>query len=173
MLTNQHIEEGLSRAYVQIIAARAGISIGSPHLDYGIDGTFSKIQIINKRRIESGFKLDYQLKASISWELSDNHVIYDIEAKTYNDIIYRSREDRAVPVILILMCLPKNSVEWLENSEDHLLLRKCCYWTIFTGDFTDNFQSVRIRIPREQILTPGSLISLLESVERGDFNERY
>jgi hypothetical protein len=169
MLTNQHIEEGLSRAYVQVIASRAGISIGTPQLDYGIDGTFSKIQIINKRRIESGFKLDYQLKSSISWELSNNHVIYDIEAKTYNDIIYRSRESRAVPIILILMCLPRNSSEWLENSEDHLLLRKCSYWMTLTGDFTDNFRSVRIKIPREQILTPGSLSALLESIEKGDF----
>jgi hypothetical protein len=167
MITSQHIEEGLSRAYVQATAARAGVNIGNTYLDYGIDGTFCRIQVRGKRRFDSGFKIDYQLKASTNWKLEDDHIVYDLEAKTYNDIVNRSEEGRAVPLILILLCLPKNSSEWLMSSEDHLLMRKCCYWTTLNGTQTTNVGTIRIRIPRGQLLTPDALNVLLTQVERG------
>lgn len=40
MITPQHMEEDLSRAYVQAVAARAGVLLsmnGAAH-DYGVDG---------------------------------------------------------------------------------------------------------------------------------------
>jgi hypothetical protein len=169
MITSQHIEEGISRAYVQAIAARAGVNTGSAHFDYGIDGTLCRVQIRNGRRIDSGFKIDYQLKASTNWKVEDDYIVYDLEAKTYNDLVSRSKEGRAVPLILILLCLPKNASEWLENSEDYLLVRKCCYWTMLDGALTTNVEKVRIRVPRAQLLTPDSLNMLLMQVERGSF----
>ncbi len=39
MLTLQHQEEALSWAYVQAVAAQAGVSLMQPNYDYGIDGT--------------------------------------------------------------------------------------------------------------------------------------
>jgi hypothetical protein len=39
------------------------------------------------RRVESGFSLSFQLKASTKWQLDSTYVIYDLEAKTYNDLI--------------------------------------------------------------------------------------
>ena len=167
MITSQHIEEGLSRAYVQATAARAGVNIGGTQLDYGIDGTFCQVQIRNKRRFESGFKIDYQLKASTNWKLEGDQVAYDLEAKTYNDIISRSAVGRAAPLILILLCLPQDPSEWLESDEDRLLMRRCCYWVRLSGTQTTNVATVRIRIPRVQILTPDSLNILLTQVERG------
>lgn len=64
MITDQHIEEGLSRACIQAIAARAGLSLSKPEPDYGVDGAFNEVNILNGRRFQSGFSLHYQLKAS-------------------------------------------------------------------------------------------------------------
>jgi hypothetical protein len=168
VIIEEHIKEGLSRAYVQAIASRAGFNISHSELDYGVDGTISQIQIINKRRVESGFRLDYQLKASTRWSIEGNDIIYDLEAKTYNDLAIRNKAARAIPLLLILLCLPQNALDWLETTEEQMLLRRSCYWTIMAGDRTDNVRQIRIRIPRAQLLTPDSLRTLLEHVERGE-----
>jgi hypothetical protein len=168
MLTDQHIEEALSRAYVQAIASRAGINIGSSQLDYGVDGTFTTIQIVNGRRVETGFHIDYQLKASTKWKLDENYIVYDLEAKTYNDLINRAGKKRVSPLVLILLCLPESIEQWLENDEEQLRLRRCCYWTMLSGSPTKNKYKVRVRIPRMQLLTPKTLRELFELIERGE-----
>ena len=58
MLTKQHRQEALSRAYVQAIAARCGMSVSIPTPDYGTDLTLNEIESRGARRVETGFKLD-------------------------------------------------------------------------------------------------------------------
>ena len=71
MLTIQHIQEDLSRAYIQAVAAKAGVnlSLGTQAHDYGVDGTFHQVEAIPRvdaegkpymRRRNSGFNLEFQ-----------------------------------------------------------------------------------------------------------------
>ena len=166
MMTLQHIEEGLSRAYVAAVAARAGVNISIAMQDYGVDGTFGRIQRKAHRWFETGVKLDYQLKASKNWRIEGEEIVYDLEAKTYNDLARRSNENNPVPLILILLCLPTEMAAWLEVSEEQLLLRRCCYWARVVGSPTNNRRAVAVRIPRNQLLTPTVLEDLLERVKR-------
>jgi hypothetical protein len=46
-MTDQHKEEALSRAFVHAIAARAGAIVSIWDFDYGIDGSFHEIAIID------------------------------------------------------------------------------------------------------------------------------
>jgi hypothetical protein len=172
-LTQQHMEEGLSLAYVQAISAKAGVNFSFHKWDYGIDGTFHSVKIIQrgsniKRRIDSGYPLDFQLKASIKWTIDSTNIVFDLESKTFNDLIDRSKEIRATPCILMVYCLPKDENLWLKINEKCLLMQKCCYWMYLTGQMTDNKASQRIRIPRTQILTPNALLILLEKVKNGE-----
>ena len=169
MITTQHIQEGLSRAYVQAVASYAGVNVGNSQLDYGIDGTFRKIQKIGGRYFDIGVALDFQLKASIQWQFDGDYVVYDLEAKTYNDLVNRGKKKRAVPLILIVLCLPKNQEEWIEINEEGLLLKKCCYWLIVKGEKTENSSSKRVKIFREQMFTSAALTKLLGSIIKGDF----
>lgn len=89
VLTDQHIAEALSRAYVRAIAGRAGLNLAIREYDYGVDGSFDEVVIRQNCRVESGFSLSFQLKASIQWQLDDTQVVYDLDAKTYNDLIQR------------------------------------------------------------------------------------
>ena len=41
-------------------------------------------------------------------------VYYDLEAKTYNDMV---TSGTAIPLILLLLCLPRNSAIWLAGTE--------------------------------------------------------
>ena len=63
MLTENHIKEGLSRAYILAVAHRAGFNCSLREFDYGIDGTFHDIKIVNGRHVESGYRIDFQAKA--------------------------------------------------------------------------------------------------------------
>lgn len=169
MLTEPHILESLSRAYVRAIAGKAGLNLSIREYDYGVDGNFDEITIRNNRRVESGFSLSFQLKASSHWQRDDNTVIYDLEAKTYNDLVIRRNFRMAVPCILILLALPPDSSQWLIYNEDEMRLRGSCYWEYLNGIPTENRHSVRIRIPRQQRLTPESLLDLIEKVKTGEW----
>jgi len=177
MLTREHIQEDLSRAYIQAVAAKAGVNVAlsARAHDYGVDGTFHQVEIRPEsrdgkaygRRCESGFCLDFQAKSSTSWDEKEGEIVYDLEAKTYNDLVSRAKS--ATPIILILMCLPSDEKQWLVWSEEELLLRKCGYWHRLTGERTGNTGTTRIRIPKSQQLDPAAIIGLLESVEAGAF----
>jgi hypothetical protein len=43
VLTDQHIAEALSRAYVRAIAGRAGLNLAIREYDYGVDGSFDEV----------------------------------------------------------------------------------------------------------------------------------
>lgn len=166
MISQQHIEEGLSRAYVQAVGARAGVNISTALFDYGVDGTFSKVINRPQRIVEEGFKLDYQLKATTRWQLENEHVIYDVPAKTYNDLAMRPAGS-VFPLLLLVVCLPTDAAQWLECTEQQLLLRGGCYWAFGSGKVTNNVSTVRLRMLRRQQFTPASLMGLMERGEKG------
>jgi hypothetical protein len=169
VLTDQHIAESLSRAYVRVIAGRAGLNLAIREYDYGVDGSFDEVIVRQNRRVESGFSLSFQLKASTQWQLEATQIIYDLEVKTYNDLILRRSTKTATPCILILLALPIDSEQWLLCEETELRLQGTCYWEYLSGSLSENRASVRIRIPRSQRLTPESLLTLIESVKTGEW----
>jgi hypothetical protein len=169
VLTDQHIAESLSRAYVRAIAGRAGLNLAIREYDYGVDGSFDEVVVRQTRRVESGFSLSFQLKASTQWQLEDSHVVYDLEVKTYNDLILRRSMSTATPCILILLALPLDSDRWLICEDTQLRLQGSCYWEYLSGSLSENRTSVRIRIPRSQRLTPESLLTLIDNVKTGQW----
>lgn len=160
MLTEGHTQECLSLAYVHAVTGLAGVNLDAkPRHDYGVDGTFKPVVNWNGRRTESGFHVDFQLKSTVNWAYDGDAVIYDLEAKTYNDMV--GRPATAVPLILLLLCLPRDSTTWLASSEKELILRHCCYWMKLSGELTDNVTTKRIRIPRSNLLTPAAVVDIL------------
>jgi hypothetical protein len=163
MFPQQIIQELLSVAHVQAVAARSGVSISNFDKDFGIDGTFRQIATIGNRRFTSGYALDFQLKASTNYTLEPEHIVYDLEVKTYNDLVQRRLSSDATPCILILKALPSDSEQWLTTAEAGLFLGGACYWEYLQGEINQNKQSVRIRILREQEFSPESLLRLMTS----------
>lgn len=104
------------------------------------------------------FSLDFQLKASTRWALEDQAVVYDLEASTYNDLVTRLSGNT---LILILLCLPREEAEWHVASATELILRHACYWFRPTGPETANDVTIRIRIPRSNLLTVTAIGSLM------------
>jgi len=167
MLTEQHIEEGLGRAYIMAISNRAGLTCEFPLSDFGIDGTISNISILEDgRRFHDSFKIDFQLKSSINVELKDDVIKYALEVKNYNDLI---NTNVGMPRILILFKLPQDRNTWLSINEEEMVLKNCAWWCSLRGNEpTPNTSNKTIDIPRSQILTPETLRGLMDSVKRGE-----
>lgn len=166
MLPIQSIEELLSVAYVSAVVARSGFVPSSVQHDFGVDLSVRRIGAFGNRRIDLGTFLDLQLKASVSWSLTDEHLAFDLEADAYNRLVIR-REQAATPCALVVCCLPKDEATWLDVCEDELTLKKCCYYHFVTGPETSNSSSKRIHIPRTQLLTPQSLSEIATAIKAG------
>jgi Domain of unknown function (DUF4365) len=138
------------------------------NLDYGIDGTFRSIITQGSRYVTSGAAIDFQLKASINCLIEPKHIVYDLEVKTYNDLIARRINNRGsiVPCILLLKTLPTSS-SWLNVSEAGMSLNGGCYWEYLSGIMSTNARTVRIRIPREQLFSPESLQWMFNQISIG------
>ena len=162
MLTKPHIKERLSMAYVDAVAGRAGVNVARELHDYGVDGTFQAIVKTPLGYSPSGFTVQYQLKATVDWRTVKGDIVYDLDAKAYADMVTRDRS--AAPLVLIVMCLPRDSEHWLRNSETLLQLRKCCYWLWLPGGSSPstNTSTVRVRLPRSNQLTTDGLNGILQ-----------
>lgn len=172
-ITEEHTKETLSVAYVTAVAGLAGANLGYYLHDYGVDGNIIPVKIVGKRRRQEPYHLDYQLKASTKWSVDkkSGEIVYALEAKTYNDLVDRKSDDPVM--ILILLCLPKDKMEWLNISSQQLKMKNCCYWAKVAGTPTSNTSSKTIRIPQQNILDEEALRGLLTEEDdrrKGVFN---
>ncbi|MGJ4754757.1 DUF4365 domain-containing protein [Leptospira kmetyi] len=157
----QAIEEALSVSYVGAVISKAGHTYDIVQRDYGVDLSIRQISLYNGQLIDMGAVLDCQLKSTINWKVNETHILYDMEVSAYNKLVYRSRNG-AYPCLLVLLCLPKSSEEWIHLNEDRLELRKCCYWISQLDDPTENTHSIRIQVPRTNTFTPESIPEILK-----------
>lgn len=168
MITNQHQKEGFSRAFALAVGYKAGMNCSiSFDFDYRIDGTYREVDTLpDGSRDESGFQIDFQLKASHDVRITEDFVIYDLESKNYKSLI---RNNIGTPRILILFKMPKEECDWLKINENETLLRNCgWYFSLRNLDESKNSSTVRIKIPRDQLFTPDVLNNLMEKVKAGE-----
>ncbi|MDY0148941.1 MAG: DUF4365 domain-containing protein [Kiritimatiellia bacterium] len=169
MITEQHTEEALCRAYLHAVAGRAGhvLELGDRSFDYGVDGSIKQVRQLGNLKRESGFAIDIQAKASVNWTIADGVVKFDLDVDTYNYLASRASEPRAVPILLVVLCLPKQSDDWLSVTEKELILKKCLYWHFPDTAPTSNTTQVRVNIPADNTFTPETITSLLDQVAEG------
>lgn len=160
VLTEQSIQEHLSRRFVQLIANRAGFICTTPEDDFGVDLDVTRVSEMmrngKRRLLNSGQTVQLQLKATCEDQLSPavGGVRYDLEAKTYNDLVERRNGDSLTPLYLILFVLPVNRATWLGVTPAELTVRRAAYWyrpNVGTPT-TNNANTFRITIPDAQVL---------------------
>ncbi len=164
-LTEPDIKEQISTAYLQAMSSDAGIICWLAGKDYGIDGRFKDVEYdsIRKRYNETGFGIDFQVKASVNVQNKKGYIVYDLEVKNYLDLI---KTNIGSPRMLILYSMPRERNEWVHIDEDRLVLKKCAWWCSLKGlPAVVNRERVRIRIPDNQILTSDELVRLMKNVK--------
>lgn len=152
----------MSRAYASALAGHAGAIVSfEAEFDYGVDCDIHHVTMFRNRPTRSGFSISLQLKATKNWQFRDSHVVYDLEAKTWNDMVIRPLA--AVPLYLGLLCLPENEEDWFTCTEERIVFQNCCYFYKAVGDPVDNRRTKTIEIPRGQLLTPAALRGILDA----------
>lgn len=164
-LTLNHKKEQLSLAYIRAVAATAGFSCTKPEVDddsvdivVACSGTYGEGFVMKSPRIE------VQAKATeMALTEEDDCFKFPLPVKNYEDL----RGMTLVPRILVVMIVPDNADDWLEQSHEHLLMRYSAYWVSIQGQpDTENETKVTVRIPKEQIFTVPGLQAMMERVAR-------
>ncbi len=159
MMTREHRQEALCRAYVQAVAAQAGVTWSKPDPDYGIDLSLRLVSPVEGRRRDVGAQIDLQLKSTTRAIVSETEVICDLDVDTYNDL---RDVDRPTFLVLVLFVMPADEALWLSQASEQLCLRHCAYWISLRGlPPTTATSSIRITIPRTNIFSVEALTHLL------------
>lgn len=162
-----HIEEEISRSYINAVSVTAGMTCQKYDADYGLDGCINDISYnaTRKRYSPTGFGIDFQLKATTTASYVGGEVVYDMEVKTYKDLI---RTDIGRPRILVLYVMSDNKDEWVNVSKTETVLKRCAYWYSLRGKLdTTNKERVRIKIPESQCLDQEELKRIMNIVKLG------
>jgi hypothetical protein len=159
-LPREHLLDELATAYVQVVAAMAGATIAKGR-DYGIDGTLRHIvQLPSGSSIETDAVLDFQIKAAVIDSDKDAAIAFDLPVRNYNAIV--TRRANRVPFFLFLVCFAVDG-DWLELGVDRLAVRASAFWWREDGPASANRQTVRIRVPIRNRLTPHAIEDMLKA----------
>ena len=159
-------KEEFSYAYVYAIAAAAGYAFQrttTPLDQLGIDLILTGVGIQGLM----GFpQLYVQLKCTSRELLDQNYLKYPLRIKNYNEL---RAPNQYPPLILVVVVVPDNVLDWLNQSEEQLCLRRCGYWISLAGAAsTENQETVTVSIPRSNIFTANQLQHLMQRIARGE-----
>lgn len=156
-------KEQISVAYLHAVTAAARCSLENLRVDYeGVDATVR--QEANHLHF-SNAQVDVQLKCTSQVGiLKDDHLAFRLERAHYDKL----RAARTyTPRILAVMLVPADLGEWLEQSQDHMLVRRCAYWVCLQGDPERAGKKVTVKLPRSNVLDVGQLLRMLQRIGNG------
>ena len=157
-------KELFSKAYVRAVAAVAGCSVDQPEDDY--DSTDLRIKARSIEGAVSYPQLDLQLKCTSRDVLDADCIRYPLILKNYNDL----RINCQVPRILVVVVVPENLADWIQQSEQEMLMKSCAYWVSLRGLLaTRNIKSVTVELPRSNLFTVKAIESMMERISQGGF----
>lgn len=164
-IPSTHVQESLSVAYVSAILAKAGYLFWpQPATEYGTDGIIQRIRKLPNGSFRgTGDSVMLQIKACINSEERDTEIVYDMKIDAYNKLAEWEGDN---PCILILCCLPRDAEQWLNHSEDMLVLKRCCYWKHITEPPSPNKGQQRITIPRQQVFDINAVDQIFETFRK-------
>lgn len=171
MLTREHRQEALSRAYVRAIAALAGMGVCELENDYGIDMALRAINQRANRRRDASVQLDLQLKSTTRASVTKAGVVYDLEAENYRDLRF---PDVLCPRILVVLVQPADETAWLSQTPDELVIRHCVYWLSLKG-FPDTTatSTVRVTIPTVNVFSVAALQEIMQHLARKERSVKF
>lgn len=158
-------KEEFSYAYIYAVVSAAGYSFqkSSQPVDIsGIDVTVTGT-VLDDKLYEP--QLDLQVKSTSLNIMSEELIRYPLKLKNYNEL---RKEKTVAPRILVVVLIPENLNEWVNQSENQLCLHRCAYWISLRGQpQTTNTESVTIYIPRKNIFSVDALTTLMQQIQAG------
>ena len=170
-MTEEQIKEQMSRGFVRLVANRSGYKCKNDEHDHGVDITLAEVRAsvssLGAQRIaETGRHIDLQLKCTCDSSIifGSSSLKFDLEAKTFNDLVRRQADPYAIPLVLVLFILPDDNTQWLTVSSAETVLRgRAFYWQPPSGTSeTSNTSTIRIEIPLATAIDAGFVPKLYD-----------
>lgn len=163
----QDFKEDLSISYLRAIAAQAGVTFELRRKD----GDSKDVDLCKNVMTNSGdsFNAEFsvQLKATCSSSVyteNEDTIKYNLKVKNYNDLCKKGTKE----IILCLLVLPDNSDEWVTQSANDLVLKRCMYWYSLKGNQeSSNSSTVTIEIPKTNIMSVETMQEMICKIANG------
>ena len=134
-------KEMFSRAFISAIASYCGCNISKLEVDNdSIDMSLMK-KDMHGTLLDTA-ELHLQLKCTQLSFSEDNFLHFDLPIKNYNDL----RKKSASPRLLVIVCIPENFEQSIEEQDEKMILRKNAFWYKIKGDDRKNKKSVTVKI---------------------------
>ena len=165
-MTTQQIKEQVGKHLFFMIASQMGCKISELYLDNGVDFMLIPVEIFDNtsktRMLDSGSVVAIQLKCTTEKSIirTKDGVKYDIEVKSFNDLIYRRKSRHGtkginIPLVLVLVVF-SNEKDYLFSFDGKTLEAKSTiYWFYPKKEdkLSLNSTKTRIFIPKGQEIT--------------------
>ena len=148
----------LSIACIEAVSSQAGYQIVEIKVDNdSIDGTFYGDFGLKPR-------IEFQAKATArDLVKSDGRIHYPLPKKNYDDL----RVESITPRILIIMLMPDDPDDWIEQTDEAFCVRHGVYWTSILGaPDSANTDSVTVYVPMENVFDSEHLDRMMQNIER-------
>lgn len=166
MMDIKQRQEQFSKAYIRAIASVAGYAtyehtVDDDSIDLGISSR-------GKSGSKKSPRLEIQLKCPYRHNVINpsGTASYVISTKNYDDL---RDPDVYVPRILVVVVIPRDISDWIDDTSDQeLLVRHCAYWASLRGRGPSaNTKTVTVNLPSTNLFTVNALKSLMDTVAAG------
>lgn len=157
-------KEWVSVAYLEAVAAQAGLNTKRPRWDSGIDIEVGSDRSMFGNRRFPNLYISLQLKATENWEVVDDRIGFRVDAATYD----RLRDsERVWPIYLVLYTLPHSRAHWIVSKPECAEFRNKAYFVSLKGlpelrpkPNGERRKSRKIEVPTANCLSAASLLRL-------------
>ena len=159
-MVDTNMMERFSLVYLEAVASQAGCWIADPRIDRNsVDGILRGE--INGRPST----IDFQAKATSQDIVQGDYLSFRLPIDNYNDLRLQTR----FPRILIVLLMPKETENWLNQTEDELCMRHCAYWRSIEGEpDVPNTANVSVHVPLSKMFSSDQLIDMMHRADRGE-----
>ena len=159
--------EQFSEAFVCAIVAQAGCNHSKPVVDdHSIDLNLSKNMPEQPDFLLFDPMICIQLKSTAVSEITGDTLKFRLKMKNYNDL---RKCHLQKPRILVVVCIPDNSEDWIDYHKDSLILYRNSFWISLDGrPEISNTTSVTLDIPVAQRFDAKILSEMMEKVAKGE-----
>lgn len=160
-------KELFSYAYVRAVAAAAGYSVQEKTRTMDNVGLDLTIEVPGEVAGMLFPRFDAQVKCTSSPDvIKENSINFPLRVNNYDKL----RNNRPLaPQILIVVLVPEEVKDWIDVSEEEIVLKKCGYWASLKGmPATNNRNTVTVELPRINLLTPDNLMQIMEKIAKGE-----
>lgn len=163
MLDND-LKSAFGLAFVRAVAHAAGFLTAEANREWDGDGVDLMVFARDEHGLVRSPRIEVQVKATQQPDEGDP-IAFDLRAKNYDELIAASWQ---VPRILVVVFVPPERELWIDCAPEQLVLRRASYWCNLRGLApVANGRSVRVRIPRANLLDVAAVQGIMARVRGG------